>query len=101
MIGKRLQQIISGFLCLALTLSMFISPAYAWDASAGGDGDFGEVGSQGGQRKLLSFSVVLDKETDIPQSRGVKLKIERGEHDGDEQYRHCAELLYGQERTAA
>ena len=45
MIGKRLQQIISGFLCLALTLSMFISPAYAWDASAGGDGDFGTVGS--------------------------------------------------------
>lgn len=32
---------------------------------------------------------------------GVKLKIERGEHDGDEQYRHCAELLHGQEWTAA
>lgn len=45
MIGKQIQRIISGFMCLVLTLSMFISPAYAWDASAGGDGQFGEVGS--------------------------------------------------------
>ena len=26
-------------------MSLFITPAYAWDASAGGDGDFGTVGS--------------------------------------------------------
>ena len=45
MIGKQIQRIISGFMCLVLTLSMFISPAHAWDSSAGGDGDFGEVGS--------------------------------------------------------
>lgn len=45
MIGKRMQRIISGFMCLILMLSMFISPTYAWDTSAGGDGDFGTVGS--------------------------------------------------------
>lgn len=45
MIGKQIQRIISGFMCLVLTLSVFISPAHAWDSSAGGDGDFGTVGS--------------------------------------------------------
>ena len=58
MIGKRMQRIISGFMCLVLILSMlsilpisptstssFISTAYGWDPSAGGDGDFGDVGS--------------------------------------------------------
>lgn len=32
-------------LLISTLLSLFISPAYAWDASAGGDGDFGTVGS--------------------------------------------------------
>ena len=45
MIGKQMQRIMSGFMCLVLMLSMFISPTYAWDSSAGGDGDFGTVGS--------------------------------------------------------
>lgn len=45
MIGKRMQRIISGFMCLVLMLSMFISSTYAWDTSAGGDCDFGTVGS--------------------------------------------------------
>ena len=45
MIGKQMQRIMSGFMCLILMLSMFISPTYAWDTSAGGDGDFGTVGS--------------------------------------------------------
>ena len=44
---KRIQQIVSGFVGLVLMLSLFVSPAYGagWDTSAGGDGDFGEVGS--------------------------------------------------------
>ena len=44
MIGKQMQRIMSGFMCLVLMLSMFISPTYAWDTSAGGDGNFGTVG---------------------------------------------------------
>ena len=32
MIGKQIQRIISGFMCLVLTLSVFISPAHAWDS---------------------------------------------------------------------
>lgn len=39
------QRIISMLLLISTLLSLFISPAYAWDASAGGDGDFGTVGS--------------------------------------------------------
>ena len=45
MLGKRIQRILSGFMCLILILSLFISSTYAWDTSAGGDGDFGSVGS--------------------------------------------------------
>lgn len=45
MLGKRIQRISSGFMCLILILSLFISSTYAWDTSAGGDGDFGSVGS--------------------------------------------------------
>lgn len=45
MIGKQMQRIMSEFMCLVLMLSMFISPTYTWDTSAGGDGDFGTVGS--------------------------------------------------------
>ena len=32
-------------LVISTRMSLFIMPAYAWDASAGGDGQFGEVGS--------------------------------------------------------
>ena len=39
------QRILSMLIVISTLLSLFISPAYAWDASAGGDGDFGEVGS--------------------------------------------------------
>ena len=39
------QRVLSMLIVISTLLSLFISPAYAWDASAGGDGDFGEVGS--------------------------------------------------------
>lgn len=52
MVEKQIQRIISGLMCLVLVLSMFISPAYAWDTSAGGDGNFGVV-SDGNMVHLL------------------------------------------------
>ena len=44
MLGKRIQRILSGFMCLILILSLFISSTYAWDTSAGGDGSGGTIG---------------------------------------------------------
>ena len=71
---KVFKRLTSAFLLILLILQTMLTPAYAdWAASGGGHGNSGVMGSGGGGlRKLPSFSIVLDKETGIPQSRGVK-----------------------------